>query len=360
MASGVADTRALNELITSTLALLSQFTTSLAESNATARTTQLIPDPPNPLTVLSDSAKLVKAHTTKLSLLAINKPFTPTAITKVLQELTRTCLPAMMSSIQICEQEKARWGSMMGKEAQLRVRRVFKEMEMLLGEIQVISSGALTTGRRDSLSSTGVLWESCDALIELASLGIAGLALQKAQQYQESIKDAIAELREWKEGEDMGSEGFGDQLVDSDDEGVDGDKDSIEDIFNAAHSMPKDRPELVALVDDAESKLKKVVILYQAFIKRRMKTFKSTEGPEEDQKLAVARFDDLMLHLKRMPHQVDEMVGSFYELNEADAKESLDKIVSEAKKACEVMHPGWSGQEDEFTPWLRKWCDAVG
>ncbi|KAK5169531.1 uncharacterized protein LTR77_005507 [Saxophila tyrrhenica] len=353
--SSDADTRVLNDLITSTLALLSQFTASLAESDATTRTTEAISNPPNPLTVLSDSAKLVKAHTTKLSLLAINKPFTPTAITKVLQELTATCLPAMMSAAQICEQEKAIWGSMMSKEVQLRVRRVFREMEMLLGEVQTIARGSQNGGRRDSLSATGVVWESCDALVELHTLGIGGLALQKAQQYQETIKDALNELREWKEGEDLDSEGQVDPLADSDDEGVSGDRDSIEDMFNAANSMPKDRPELQALVDEAEAKLKKVVILYQAFAKRRIKTFK---GGQDVGAQAVVRLDELILHLRRMPHQVDELIGNFYELQMDEAKQSLDEVIAEARSASEGMSAGWNGQEDEFTPWLRKWNEA--
>ena len=355
------DSRALNDLITSTLILLTQFTSSLNPSFNTAievaetRT----PNPPNPLHVLSDSAKLVKAHTTKLSLLAINKPFTPSAIHKVLKDLSATCLPAMMSAVQICEQEKVVWGSTMSKEVQARVRRVFKELENLLGEVRSIAAGNDTGVRRDSLSSTGIVWESCDALVELEQLGIPGLAAQKAQQYRETIKDAIEELREWAEGNDLDSEGRVDGLLDSDDEGVDGDKDSIEDIFNAANSMPKDRPELKALVEAANGKLKKVVILYQALGKRRIQVFKHIHDSTEGNVEAISRLDELMLHLRKIPFQVDELASNFYDLDEDAVNQTLKRCTDEAKAACTVMELDWSGREDAFSEWLKKWTSAV-
>ena len=359
--SGGNDTQALNDLIASTLGLLQQFATSISATSTTPHETTRIDNPPNPLQVLGDSAKLVKAHTTKLSLLAINKPFTPSAITKVLKELSSTCLPAMMSAVQICEQEKAVWGSMMGREVQLRVQRVFKELQSLLQELQSIAAGTQAqVGRRDTLSSTGVVWESCDAMIELEKRGLGGLAVQKAEQYRDTIKDAIEELKEWAEGDDLEHEGTGDALLDDDDEGVDGDKDSIEDIFNAANSMPKDRPELKALADEADGKLKKIAILYEALLKRRIKTFRHYTEGTEDTARKVARLDELMLHLKRMPHQADELASCLYDLDEATARAALQKVVDEGKAAASGMGDQWGGGEDAFTEWIVKWIDAVG
>ena len=245
----------------------------------------------------------------------------------------------------------------MGREVQARVRRVFREIEMLLREVRSIAAGNSESGaRRDSLSSTGVVWESCDALIELESMGVVGLAMQKAEQYRETLKDAIAELHEWREGGDLAFEGRNDGLLDPEDEGVDGDRDSLEDIFNAANSMPKDRPGLKALVEEAEKKLKKVGILYQAVEKRRIKTLKISAGEEE----GILRLDELMLHLKRIPHQVDELASNLYDLDEDAAKETLEKCVSEAKAAGARMELGWDGKEDEFSIWLQKWNGAIG
>jgi len=356
MAPSAEENRLLNELTTSTLTLLAQYNSFLAPT-ATLPVTAHVDDPPNPLHILRDSAKLVKAHTTKISLLAINKPFTPSAIRKVLNELTAQCLPAMMSAVQLCDQSKPSWSGLMAVEVQARVRRVFKEMETLLEELRSVSQGNANAGRRNSLSSTGVVWESCDALIELDKVGVAGLAVEKAQQYRDTIKDAIEELREWAEGEDPDNEGH-DALLDENDEGVEGDTESLDDLFNAANSMPKDRPELKKLVGEADGKLKKVALLYNALIKRRLKTFKGTD--EKDGSASTAILDETMQCLRRIPHQIDELASCFYDLDEERAKNMLLKCVNEAKTAAQVMEKSWDDVEDEFTVWSGKWKDAIG
>jgi hypothetical protein len=347
------DTVALGRTIASAQALLSQFTSASSADSATA---QPIPSPPNALHVVRDSATLLKAHVTKIALLATNKPFTPSAITKVLRELSGTCLPAMMSAVQICEQEKDTWGTTMGVEIRARVKRAFREVEVLLAEVQSIADGnGSVAGGRNSLSATGVVWEACDALVELEKMGIAGLAVKKVEQYRDTIKDAIEELQEWREGDDLDSEGRGDALLDSDDEGVDGDNDSIEDIFNAANSMPKDRPTLRELVQDAEGRLKKIVLLYTAIIKRRLKTFVSL-GEDHN----AHRLDELLLHLTTVPDLIDELAGAFYDLDEKQAKSRLERCIAEARSAGDVAALSWKQGEDEFTAWHKKWTEAVG
>lgn len=351
MAPKAEDVHALTELISSTLALLGQFQSSLGVD---ATQVSAIPNPPNPLDVVRDAATLLKAHITKLSLLGINKPFTPTAITKVLRELSGTCLPALMSAVQICEAEKATWGSQMALEVQRRVWRVFREVRNLLKELQSIAEGNEPgETRRDCLSSTGVVWESCDALVELKQMGIAGLAVYKAEQYRDSIKDAIQELQEWKEGTDLDTEGQDDELLDSGDEGVGGDEESLDGLFNAANSMPQDRPELKDLVESAEARLKKIVLLYTALIRRRFKTFiiGKTAHVEVMDKLATLLHD--------IQEEVDDLAAFFYDLDEERAEEWLQKCTKEARAACELARRGWDGKDDEFTVWSHRWEEAV-
>lgn len=352
------NSRALLELIRSTQALLTQFTTSLnpTESSLNAQPTS---NALHPLHILRDAAKLLKAHTTKLSLLAINDPFTPTAVTKVLREISSTCLPAMMSAAQICRQEKTTWGSFMGTEVQTRVRRAFREVEVLLKELQTIAEGQKSeTTKRDNLNATGVVWEACDALVELEQLGIPGLAVEKAEQYRDTIKDAIAELQEWREAGD--AKGDGDELLDSDDEGVAGDADSIDEIFGAANSMPNNCPEVRVVVESAEAKLKKAVLLYTALIKRRLKTYKASDPSNDSASSNVEKLDTIMDHLKRVPHEVDEMASYLYDLDEDTAKSTLEKCIGEARKANKTASMDWTCKEDEFTAWSLKWEEAIG
>ena len=355
------DLKALNTLIISTQAVLAQFTASLADN--APKPTDRIPNPPNPLQVFSDAARLVKAHVTKLSLLVINKPFTPTAITKVLRELASTCLPALISGVQICQQDKAVWSDLLVREAQLRVRRVFRELETLLAEIKSVAQGAEagSSNGRDSLSATGVVWESCDALAALNALGVAGLAVQKAEQWRDTIKDAIEELQEWADGEDLETEGQNDALFDSDDEGVAGDdNDSLNDIFNAANSMPADRPELKELVEQAVEKLKKVDILYRALIKRRLKPYKNVEAVETGKKSSAENVDELMENLKSLPDLVDDMASNFYDLDEEAARAALAGCVKKACETAKLATLDYDGKEDEFSTWSKKWVEAVG
>ncbi|KAI6797757.1 hypothetical protein KC361_g3777 [Hortaea werneckii] len=363
----------LQDLITATLTQLTTYTTLL---NPTAPTPDLpntaaAVDPPNPLHLLRDTAKLIKAHVTKLSLLAINPPFTPSAVRKVLAEMKASCIPALMSGSQICtQQQRGKWSEMMGREVQARTRRVVRELESLVRELGEINGGGLGGGRRngsgrggsggggggDSLRSTGVVWESCDAVIELESMGIGGLAVVKAGQYRDTIRDAIEELREWKEGEDLDSEGQ-DELLDEGDEGVDGDR--FEDLFHAANSMPNDRPELRRLAEEADGKLKKVVLLYTAAIKRRFKTLKTLEGGEGRSEEEVRRLDQVMGVLDGIPHQVDELASCFYDLDEDRVRRSLKACIDEAAQAASLLERNWEDQEDEFTTWGGKWKEAI-
>ncbi|KAI7341389.1 hypothetical protein KC354_g17086 [Hortaea werneckii] len=363
--SAADQTASLQDLITATLTQLTTYTTLLNPTSPTPDLPPTAAEPPNPLHLLRDTAKLIKAHVTKLSLLAINKPFTPSAVRKVLTELKATCIPALMSGSQICTlQQGGKWSEMMGREVQARTRRVVRELESLVRELGEINGGGGSSRRNgsgregggDSLRSTGVVWESCDALIELETMGIGGLAVVKAGQYRDTIRDAIEELREWKEGEDLDSEGQ-DELLDEGDEGVDGDR--FEDLFHAANSMPSDRPVLRSLAEEADGKLKKVVLLYTAAIKRRFKTLKTLEGGEGRSEEEIRRLDQVIGVLDGIPHQVDELASYFYDLDENRVRTSLKACVDEAAKAAGLMERDWEDQEDEFTTWSGKWKEAI-
>lgn len=357
-----ADAKALDDLIASTQALLAQFTTSLgSDNNASTPSVAPIANPPNALRVFADASNLLKAHVTKLSLLTINKPFTPSAVTKVLRDLASTCLPALISAVQICQQEKAIWGALLGREAALRARRVFMEMQTLLREVQSVAAGGSSAGgNRDSLSATGVVWEACDALAELEKLGVAGLAVKKAEEWRDTIRDAIEELQEWADGEDLESEGRDDDaLLDSGDEGVDGDEEgSLDEMFNAANSLPADRPELKALVEEAVEKLKKVEILYKALGKRRLKAFKSVDDGEA-KRSGVEYLDEIVGNLKALPDKVDDLASTFYDLDEEAVEEALADCVDKARETAKLARLDYDGKEDEYSKWSEKWIEAV-
>src|SRR5579862_9375993 len=103
----MADEASLDRLrlaLTTTRSLLQQFLASLAAapSPAPAPTAAEAQQSTDPLALLNASATLTKAHTTKLAPLPLNPPFTPTAISTVLHDLSTGALPAMMTAVEIC------------------------------------------------------------------------------------------------------------------------------------------------------------------------------------------------------------------------------------------------------------------
>ncbi|KAK4982338.1 hypothetical protein LTR66_009332 [Elasticomyces elasticus] len=360
----------LNDLTSQVSHLLTTFSTALSPMSTTANPASLPADPPNPLHVLRDSAKLLKAQTTKLSLLILNKPFTPSAIEKVLREVTGTCIPAMMSAVEITEAQAERWGKVMVGEVRARVRCVVTEIKVMVEEVGTVAraetqnkpaklDGSVNTNgkkgsgagaSRDSLASTGVVWQTCDALIELEALGIPGVVVQRAEQYRETLRDAIEELKEWAEEGEGENE---DEFVDSDEGSANGN--GVEDFFDTAKKLPKDRKDLRMLLDEALDKLKKTSVLYQALIKRRLKTFAAVVSVTSTRNL-----DDLMAMLKALPDIVDELANAFYELDEPEARNLLSTCCKSSKQAAELVRLSWDEREDEFTLWSKRFVEAIG
>lgn len=363
-----SDLHALLDNVSSQQALLAQFLVTLAPNSALESSSRLPPNPPNPLLVLRDSATLLKAHTTKLSLLLINKPFTATAVQKVLRDVSGTCLPAMMSAVEICQPTV--WGSFLRQQIIARVRTVMREMDVCYNEVKLITtqqideaakakakpkSGDVQDKGRDSLVSTGLVWDACDKLVELESVGIGGLAVKRAEEWRDMIKDAIEELKEWEEGDGEDDDDDEDEAANSDHEAED-DKDSVDDMFSAANSLPKNRPDLSQRLATANDKLKKIGMLYAALTKRRLKTF--TPAVAASQKNLVT-LDNLLDTLKELPDTVDDLASSFYDLNTEQVDDGIQNCLEHATRAVELVKLDWDSNEDEFTAWANKWLEIV-
>lgn len=181
----------------------------------------------NALSLAHDAAKLIKAHSTKLSLLIINAPFTPTAVTKVLSELASSALPALASAIEVCDSKI--YTKIASSELLYRVQKVLNEFGTLL-KIVPLDGKVLTPDQKNgptgvsangSLAQTGVVWQACDSLMDLQTQDIAGLIVKKAEQYRDTLKDAIEELHEWaeEESDDEDDEGGEEDAGSGSDEG---------------------------------------------------------------------------------------------------------------------------------------------
>lgn len=355
------DVKSLIEVCKTTQTLLTHFQSSLAPSTTTSNQTQTpANDLPNPLDVVKASTKLLKSHTTTLSLLLLTPPLTPSALITKIGDVNSGALNGMVAAASYMPQsgQKDDIGNLMRTELRSQVRQLINTWGDVLALVLRMAesrqslkgkdTGPSESEKQDVLSATGVLWEACDALLKVCDDGVVGLVVEKATQLRATLLDAIEELKEW--GEDVEDED--DKAEFSDDE---------DDIFAASNKLGKDDKELKELLDTSVKKLKMVGMLYQALIKRRLKTYPAgTAGGTSEAKTGPApKLDELMTALKTIPDTVDDLASAFYDLDEDEAKETLDKACNEAKGAAKIVQQSWAGTDDEFTTWSEKWSSAL-
>ncbi|KAI9833152.1 MAG: hypothetical protein M1819_003774 [Sarea resinae] len=391
------DMATLSQTLQTTQALLTQFLTLLKPNTSNLppanRTTD---NPPDALAVLHTSATLLKAQTTKLALLLTTPPFTPTALTTVVRAIANTCLPAMMTAVELCRPEV--YTETMRKEVQARVRRALVELQRLVEEVGVVAgrveaeeeagtaatekekgekkegkengNASLTSSAskkkpapppssssgRTTLASTGVLWEACDALLLLHTEGLAGLVARKAEEYCGLLNDAIEELKEWSL-ETSFEEGEGES--DNDEEDSD-DEDDEFDFFGSPNKLPKADPKLRAQLNSTLRILKLISLLYRTGIKRRFKflpaippstppTTSSSPSPSSTPPshasasalLVAQRIDSLMPLIALTTTDTDDLASAFYELDAEEAVHLVDACTDHAKQVAGALRSEW-------------------
>ncbi|OBT77936.1 hypothetical protein VF21_04287 [Pseudogymnoascus sp. 05NY08] len=337
---------ALKNTVKTVSALLDQLETAIKATPATQK-------PPasdvNALFLAHDAAKLIRAHSTKLSLLIINTPFTPSAIVKVLREV------------------------------QWRVRKVYSEFGVLLKEIpldgKVLTddqkNGTGKTVGKGSLASTGVLWQACDDLAELKNLGIAGVVVRKAEQYRDTLKDAIEELQEW--GDESGDDDE-DEDANTDDEADEAipnaAQDEIDDFFGSTMHIPSDDPEKIRpRLELSLRRLKLIAVMFSAVIKRRFKTLSSLtlselstgDYPLTQDKLTppkpgcviapAYRVDASVDILQTLTELADNLATAFYDLDAEAIDDGMEQCFSTSLRVTELLSQDWAGKDDAFTTW---------
>ncbi|CAG8959448.1 hypothetical protein HYFRA_00001346 [Hymenoscyphus fraxineus] len=319
-----------------------------------------------------DSASLIRAHATKLSLLIINKPFTASAITTILRELVASPLPGLASAVELCSAEK--YTSAASKELQYRANKVFTELGSLVKKIpldgQVLSSDQKNGGGKGSLASTGLVWDACDAVLELKTLGVAGLMIKRAEEYRDLVKDALEELQEWGAEESDDGEDEESDVDDAEKDGIDNSaQDALDDMFASHRHIPSDDPEKVRpRLESTQKRLRLIVLMYDAVIKRRLKTLPAIPHPQLPPELMeksggdpgiVSCLDEVLAVFSAVPDITDELANAFYELDGVEIDKRMDECFFKAFTAAELLLKNWEGKEDAFTIWARKFQIAM-
>lgn len=351
------DLEILKSTVATTQALLAQLHSQTASTEETKQTEV------NALDLAHDAASLIRAHSTKLSLLIINKPFTASAITRILRELVSGPLPGLASAIELCD--ATTYTQAMHEELKYQAGRVLTEFGALVKAIPLdgkilgddAKNGTGSSKCKGSLAMTGTVWQACDAVIELKKLGIAGLAVRKAEQYRATLKDALEELQEWSEEESDGEDEGNTRSDDEDDAQTE-----VDNMFGSQRHIPSDDPEKIRPRLEATLKrLRLLSLMYQAVTKRRFKTIPKSpladpapvEGKETNGARNVLGSVDAVLDaMKNIPDMVDELASAFYELDVKEIDKRMNQCFFSGFTALELLNKNWKGEEDEFTSWV--------
>ncbi|CAI4213392.1 unnamed protein product [Parascedosporium putredinis] len=295
------------------------------------------------LKLAADSADLIRAHTTRLSLLIITEPFTPTAIGKVLRELVSGAVPSLATAAELCDGE--RFTYFFSQAMRVKCHSLMRELRAFVQR----------SPRTASLAMTGVLWSICDDLKRFATGGVGPYLVKRIEETRLTLKDIVEELTEWQEESE-------EQDDDDDDDDEDGgnaaDFDSAVDINDSrANSMQAQglHDNAQELLDDLMGSAKTIPGMIP----------KGPTAPRPVPPLAQALHDyngEITASLQRvftflntLPQKYEDVVLAFYDLDTATVDENLKKAGVGLIGAIEPLKTPFNEQDsDEFTTWFGK------
>ncbi|EGD89440.1 hypothetical protein H112_03062 [Trichophyton rubrum D6] len=364
----MAGDKKLLVILESTLGLSTQFISSLSlsaasTSSATPRSAEEIDNNKNlPLPLLSAAAQTLKSNTGKISLFAINTPFTPSAITSVLAQINDSALPSLVTAAFLLHPEH--YTKTFHAEINTLVKSALREYIALINDIKKIAvengKSLADEDRVAVTTSAGRVWKVCDQLVAASTDGVVGVVIQKANEFLELVRDGIKELEEWNpEESDDDDWGLVDDLADETKEEKDEDDE-------------EDREEMVAMLSGEKKDLLRLLTpiakLYTAVTTQRLKPLRQYPILPK----YASNLDKLMDNLKQIPDLVDEAAGSLYEHDIQAVASYTSKLKSGAISTVEIVKKPWypeigvntntDGQaetEDKFSKWATVWLKVL-
>ncbi|KID78271.1 uncharacterized protein G6M90_00g040780 [Metarhizium brunneum] len=364
--------KALESLVQTASALLTQLQAVLSEihkapDSASASSSSPSPEPDpkiNTLSLAHDSASLIRAHGTKISLLIINEPFTPSAVSTVVRELVAGPIPGLVSAAEACAPKQ--YTAVVRRELAWRAQRVLSELQQLLHKIpndgKILSESkreGFAKGEKGSLPATGLLWSACDNVIDLAKMGVGGFFIQKVDQWRDILNDVMEEMKEW-----------GDEEPDSDsDSDSDPDVNNLADqlgsqslsaqamldsLMNSHQTIPSSDPDRIRpRLETSLKRLRLVTLLYQALTKRRLKKLPALP-PQTPDSNVPSRLDEMAKVLAKLPDSFGDLACAFYELQPSEIDKTMDQCFLDAFAASELFAKDWQDGRDAFSEWTDK------
>lgn len=365
--------KTLESLVQTASTLLTQLQTVLSEMHKKPESTPEAASSPSPtpdskinaLSLAHDSSSLIRAHGTKISLLIINEPFTPSAVSTVVRELVAGPIPGLVSAVQACT--PGQYTAVVRKELAWRAQRVLSELRELLQKIpqdgKVLSENkrdGFAKGDKGSLPATGLLWSACDNVINLAKMGVGGFFVQKVDQWKDTLNDVMEEMKEWGDEEPDEDD---DDDEDNDDVNNLADQlgsqtlstqDMLDSLMNSHQMIPPSDPDGIRpRLETSLKRLRLVTLLYQALTKRRLKKLPSFP-PTSPDSTVPSRLDEMARLLAKLPDSFNNLACAFYDLEPSEIDKTMDQCFFDAFAASELFARDWQGNRDEFSEWTDK------
>ncbi|KAL4869349.1 hypothetical protein BDV12DRAFT_167976 [Aspergillus spectabilis] len=351
----------LQVVLATTLSLVNQFQSTLTSSQISPQsaTTDQNKDL-DPLPLLSASSTALKSHVTKLSLVTINSPFTPSAVSTTLSTLNESVLPSLVTATLLVKPESHT--KAFQTEIRVLTGAALKELSSLVKEVQVVAQEkadkkSLEQSEKDTVTiAAGRVWDSCDILIDVAAKGVIGFVVRRAEQYRDLVRDAVAEIEAWNPDEE--EDEFYDDLLSDDGEGLgttnkagasgESDDEDDEEGSAALHARKKNTLRI----------LKPIAQIYPAIISNRLKKAPTAFAPAN-----IRTVESLMKSLQQIPDHIDEVAGALYEADFDKCTSQLGMAKDCAAKALELVVVSWgSGQSnagDMLTTWSKTWTKVM-
>ncbi|CAK7232963.1 hypothetical protein SEUCBS140593_008441 [Sporothrix eucalyptigena] len=376
------------------IAQKSDSTTSSSFSSSSSATW----DPPtefNAFALARDASTLIRAHGTKISLLMINEPFTPSAIGTVIKELDSAIL-SLGTAAQQCYGD--RYTNHVRQEMARRCMSVLEQTQHLLNAIprdgrvvpEAQRTGGAGTGTssrhqskamadRGSYTKIGILWAECDSLVAFCKGGVDGFLVQVVTQLAEQLKDEQEELREWGDEEDDGDDEDGDGFDDGNvsdsgyDDGEEGthhqnDNEAtqamLDALMNTRHIPPDDPNGLRPRLEAAIKKIRLVLLLCRAVTKRRLTkpALPALPAPTPEGNIAP-RLDGAIAALQTTVNRFEDLAAAFYKLDAAEVDtvmgQCFDAAVSVSSQLSRPFVSSADASSDPFTDWAAKFESEI-
>ncbi|KAI5778940.1 hypothetical protein EDC01DRAFT_634421 [Geopyxis carbonaria] len=315
----------------SLLAIITHCRQSLTAGNENSNINTL-----DALSLLHDSASLVKAHSTRLAI-ALRPPISLDIAKKFITELSSQVIPGLILGVESMNDKT--YGKVLCAEVKKLIDAVLGSLEDLVRDM----------GGQERLIDTAVLWVACDQVVALKTIGgLPGVVGNILHSHGEMVSDAAEELKEW-----ISEERPGHNLTQSISENGE-EKDPDQEFWDSLGSSPNEMtPELLNMAKIALKQMKLVSILCAAGKKRRLVI--NSEGRITSDVQRLDRIADLGKDLSGL---ADDLGMAFYDAQLQEAMDAHNTLTTVGVKLAQLLSLDDSNQEDRFTVWFEK-CEKA-